>query len=311
MTLTTLERPIVRGIELPAPEAVPPAGRGHRGNGVPEELEHGTPRSPRVAAFGHLLLTLVALFSVLPLAWMIVTGFRAPDDLFTAGFLPTKLSAANYSAALQQIPVGTLLWHTVLVSVGVAVGQLLLALLAAYSFARFRFRGQGVLFLVFVGSWLVPFQVTMLPNYVLLYHLGLLNSLVGIIVPQLSSAFAILLLRQHLRAFPADLLEASRLEGQSAWAALWKVVVPNMGPALAALGILLFVSAWNEYFWPLIVYRNPNSVIQLGIQGFLNSVAVNYGALMAASSLATIPIFVIYALLQRRLVNAFVRSGLR
>jgi multiple sugar transport system permease protein len=92
---------------------------------------------------------------------------------------------------------------------------------------------------------------------------------------------------------------------------LWRVVVPNLGPALAALGILLFVSAWNEYFWPLPVYRNPNSVIQLGIQGFLNSVAVNYGALMAASALATIPIFVIYALLQRRLVNAFVRSGLR
>jgi ABC-type glycerol-3-phosphate transport system permease component len=167
------------------------------------------------------------------------------------------------------------------------------------------------LFLVFIFSWLVPFQVTMLPNYVLLYHLGLINTLTGIIVPQLSSAFAVLLLRQHLKGFPSELLEASRLEGQSAWAALWRVVVPNLSPALAALGILLFVSAWNEYFWPLLVYRNPNSVIQLGIQGFLNSVAVNYGALMAASALATIPIFAIYALLQRRLVNAFVRSGLR
>jgi ABC-type glycerol-3-phosphate transport system permease component len=165
---------------------------------------------------------------------------------------------------------------------------------------------------VFIGSWLVPFQVTMLPNYVLLSKLGLLNSLAGIIVPQLSSAFALLLLRQHLNGFPGELLDAARVEGQSAWATLWTVVVPNLGPALSALGILLFVSSWNEYFWPLLVYRNVNSsVIQLGIEGFLNAVTINYGALMAASGLATLPIFAIYAILQRRVVSAFVRSGLR
>jgi ABC-type glycerol-3-phosphate transport system permease component len=257
------------------------------------------------------MLGAVAMISVFPIVWMFVTSFRPPNDLFSSGLLPSGFSTANYSAAVQAIPIGLLFEHTVIVSLGVSLGQLFLALLASYAFARFRFRGQNLLFLVFIFSWLVPFQVTMLPNYVLLYHLGLINTLTGIIVPQLSSAFAVLLLRQHLKGFPSELLEASRLEGQSAWAALWRVVVPNLSPALAALGILLFVSAWNEYFWPLLVYRNPNSVIQLGIQGFLNSVAVNYGALMAASALATIPIFAIYALLQRRLVNAFVRSGLR
>jgi ABC-type glycerol-3-phosphate transport system permease component len=146
---------------------------------------------------------------------------------------------------------------------------------------------------------------------VLLSHLGLLNTLVGIIVPQLSAAFGILLLRQHLNGFPTELLEAARVEGQSSWATLWRVAVPNLAPALVALGILLFVNTWNEYFWPLLVYRNPNSVIQLGIQGFLDAASVNYGALMAAAGLATLPIFVIYAVLQRRVVSAFVRSGLR
>jgi ABC-type glycerol-3-phosphate transport system permease component len=165
--------------------------------------------------------------------------------------------------------------------------------------------------MIFVCSWLVPFQITMLPNYVLLSHLGLLNTLSGIIVPQLASALGILLLRQHMNGFPTELFDAARVEGQSSWATLWRVVVPNLTPALAALGILLFVNSWNEYFWPLLAYRNPDSVIQLGIQGFLNAASVNYGALMAASGLATLPIFVIYAVLQRRVVSSFVRSGLR
>jgi sn-glycerol 3-phosphate transport system permease protein len=313
MGLVTLEEPpSSTAFATPPAAAVPQALRGRTGQTVgTQRVEPAEPRSRRVARAGHFMLTAVALISVFPIAWMFVTSLRPPDDLFSSGLLPTGFSTANYSMAIHDIPIGLLFEHTVIVSLGVSVGQLLLGLLAAYAFARFRFRGQNLLFLLFIFSWLVPFQVTMLPNYVLLYHLGLINTLTGIIVPQLSSAFAVLLLRQHLKGFPSELLEASRLEGQSSWAALWRVVVPNLGPALAALGILLFVSAWNEYFWPLLVYRNPNSVIQLGIQGFLNSVAVNYGALMAASALATIPIFVIYALLQRRLVNAFVRSGLR
>jgi multiple sugar transport system permease protein len=260
---------------------------------------------------GHVVLAVVAIFCAFPIVWMFFTSFRPVKDFFTSGLWPTGFSTANYSAAISAIPIWLLLWHTAVIAVSVALGSLLLALLAAYAFARFNFRGQNLLFLLFIASWLVPFQVTMLPNYVLLFHLGLLNSLVGVIVPQLTSAFAVMLLRQHLKAFPSELLEAARLDGMSAWSTLWRIVVPNLGPALAALGILLFVSQWNEYFWPLLVYRSPNSVIQLGIQGFLNSYTVNYGALMAASALATLPIFAIYALLQRRLVNAFVRSGLR
>jgi ABC-type glycerol-3-phosphate transport system permease component len=270
-----------------------------------------TTRSWRHTTVGHVTLAIVALFCVFPIVWMFFTSFRPASDFFTSGLWPSGFSMSNYSAALSAIPIWMLLWHTIVTSLCVSAGALFLALLAAYSFARFHFRGQNLLFLLFIGSWLVPFQVTMLPNYVLLYHLGLLNSLVGIIVPQLSSAFAVMLLRQHLKAFPTELLEAARLDGLSAWRTLWRVVVPNLGPALAALGILLFVSQWNEYFWPLLVYRTPDSVIQMGIQGFLNSFTVNYGALMAASALATLPIFIIYAVLQRRLVNAFVRSGLR
>jgi sn-glycerol 3-phosphate transport system permease protein len=259
-----------------------------------------------------MVLTLLAVFTIFPILWMYLTSFRSPNDEFSSSLLPTSFSLGNYSSALAALPVGTLLLHTVIVALCVSLGQLLTSLLAAYAFTRFRFRGRGILFLVFIGSWLVPFQVAELPNYVLVSKLGLLNSVAGIIVPQLSSAFAVILLRQHLNGFPVELLEAARVEGQSTWATLWTVVVPNMTPVLSALGILLFVSSWNEYFWPLLVYRNVDrSVIQLGLEGILSAVTVNYGALMAASGLATLPIFAIYAVLQRRVVNAFVRSGLR
>ncbi len=304
--LDDLDLPPVASDRVPAV-----ARRGHQS--APKEGEEQTWKhvSRRSVVTGHLVLGLLTLFTVFPIAWMYLTSFRPPTDLFSSGLISTSVSGANYVTVARAVPIWLLLEHTVIVAVVVALGQLFTSLLAAYAFARFTFRLKNVLFLLFIGSWLVPFQVTMLPNYVLLSHLGLLNTLVGIIVPQLSAAFGILLLRQHLNGFPTELLEAARVEGQSSWATLWRVVVPNLAPALVALGILLFVNTWNEYFWPLLVYRNPNSVIQLGIQGFLDAASVNYGALMAAAGLATLPIFVIYAVLQRRVVSAFVRSGLR
>jgi ABC-type glycerol-3-phosphate transport system permease component len=303
------------GRDADDPLGPPPVPRPvRRRPGAPAQAQEWSfqRRSRLAAVSGHAVLILLACFTVLPLVWMYLTSFRPPGDLFSSGLISASFSLSNYSAALDSIPVGVLLEHTVIVALAVSLGQLLTSLLAAYAFSRFRFRGRTVLFVVFIGSWLVPFQVTMLPNFVLISRLGLLNSVAGIIIPQLSSAFAVLLLRQHLNGFPAELLDAARVDGQNSWSTLWTVVVPNLGPVLAALGILLFVSSWNEYFWPLLVYRNVSySVIQLGIQGFLNAVSINYGALMAASGLATLPIFAIYAVLQRRMVSAFVRSGLR
>lgn len=258
----------------------------------------------------HLALMLLSAFTVVPVLWMYLSALRPPTALFS-GLLPTHPSLENLDSALAFLPAGKLMLNTLLMAMGVSLGQLLSGLLAAYALSCWRFRGQHVLFLLIVATWLVPFQVTMLPNYVLLSKLGLLNSVAGVVVPQLSSAFAVLLLRQHLKSFPRDLLEAARADGQSSWATLWTVVVPNLGPALAALEILLFVGAWNEYFWPLLVFHVPDSVLQLGVGNLLNADAANYGGLLAAGGLATLPILALYLVLQRRVINAFVRSGLR
>lgn len=260
---------------------------------------------------GHAVLALVGLACVFPIYWMYATSLRRPGDVFDTGFLPWPLSLESYAEAAREIDVLGLLGNTALVAAGVAVGQLLVALLAAYAFAAYRFRGQKLLYLAMIGTWLVPFQVTMLPNYVLLYQLGLLNTLAGVVLPQLLSGVAVLLLRSHMRSIPAELLEAARMDGRGSWGTLWTVVVPVLRPALAALAILLFVTAWNEYFWPAMVLQRSGAVIQLGIRGFLGTEGIKWGPLMAASGLACLPVFALYLVLQRQVVSAFVRSGLR
>lgn len=265
---------------------------------------------PRVVA-GHLVLGAIALFSLVPIVWMYLTALRPREDVLDRSPLPTALSLDNLRAAADLLPLGGLIGNTALMALGVAACQLLTALFAGYAFGRWRFRGERVLFLVFVATWLVPFQVTMLPNYVLLSQLGWLGTLAGVIVAQVTAPFAVLLLRQHMRSFPRELLDAARIDGRSHWNTLWTVVVPSLRGPLAALAILLFVTAWNEYFWPLLVLSDPASVVQIGLRSLITEAGTDYGAMMAAAGALCLPILAVYLLLQRQVVNAFVRSGLR
>ena len=269
-------------------------------------------RERRFAGFsGHIGLTAITMFSLVPIVWMYLTALRPCDDVLRQGVLPSGLSLDNLRAAARLLPLGNLIGNTTLMAVSVAVCQLFTALLAAYAFGRWRLRGERMLFLVFVATWLVPFQVTMLPNYVLLSDLGWLNTLTGVIIPQMTAPFAILLLRQHMRSFPRELLDAAVMDGRSSWNTLWTVVVPSMRGPLAALAILLFVTAWNEYFWPLLVLSDPASVVQIGLRSLITETGTDYGAMMAAAGALCLPILIVYLLLQRHVVNAFVRSGLR
>ena len=144
----------------------------------------------------------------------------------------------------------------------------------------------------------------MIPNYVLVYQLGWLDKLTAIIVPQLASAFAVILLMQSIRGFPSDLIDASRCDGASNFGVLWRVILPNIRAVLGALAVLLFISAWNDYFWPLLITRHiENSVIQMGLSMFFTQEGNLWGPLMAAASLASLPILAIYLVLQRQVID--------
>jgi sn-glycerol 3-phosphate transport system permease protein len=270
------------------------------------------PAFSRVPGLGsHVLLAVIAVACAFPIYWMYATAFRTPADVYSQSPLPWPLSLHSYSDATHLIDLPSLLLNTFTVSTLSAAGQLLTALLAAYAFARWNFRGQRLAYLLFVGTWLIPFQVTMVPNYEVIVRLGLLDTLAGVIVPNLCSALGVLMLTGHLRSFPRELLEAAEMDGRSSWSVLWTVVVPNLRAPLTALGMLLFITAWNEYFWPAMVLRGTTSVIQLALQGFLSPEGIDWSALMAAAGLACLPVLALYVVLQRHIVSAFVRSGLR
>jgi ABC-type glycerol-3-phosphate transport system permease component len=280
---------------------------------TPAELSLGRARKGVLGGVvSHVVLVVAALASIFPVYWMFATALRRPEDALDQGLFPWPISFENFSYVWETIPMGTMLVSTFGMSLILTVAQLLVAILASYAFSMWSFRGKKLLSLLFIGSWLVPFQVTMIPNYLLVVELGLLGTIGGVVVPNLCSAFAVLLLRQHMQAFPRELLDASEMDGRGSWSTLWTVVIPNLRPALAALGIMLFISAWNEYLWPALVLQGaPDALVQMGIRSFLGSEGNNWGAVMAASTMACIPIFVIYIFLQRYVVDAFVRSGLK
>lgn len=260
---------------------------------------------------GHIVLSVVALLSIFPVYWMYTTAFRSPDDALSASPIAWPPTVDNFRYVFDTIPIATMMVNTFVMALILTVSQMFIAVLAAYAFARWTFIGKNVLFMIFVGSWLVPFQVTMIPNYLLISQLGLLDTVAGVVIPNLCSAFGVLLLRQHMEAFPRELLDASEMDGQGSWKTLWRVVIPNMRPALAALSIMMFISAWNEYLWPSLILRSSDALVQIGIRSFLGAEGNNWGAVMAAAGLACLPIFLIYIFLQRHVVDAFVRSGLK
>jgi multiple sugar transport system permease protein/sn-glycerol 3-phosphate transport system permease protein len=193
----------------------------------------------------------------------------------------------------------------------VSIGTVTISVAAAYAFTRWQFPGKNLLFWLFIGTLLIPPQIIIIPNYLLLARLGWLNTLSGLTIPQLAGGFGVFYLRQQFRAFPKELFDAGTIDGANALRLLWNILLPNMRPALATLAILIFVQTWNEYFWPLMVTRNLSStVVQVGIQIFLNPASTDWGALMAAATISLLPVLVLYIFTQRYVKNAFLHSGM-
>ncbi|CDP51546.1 Permease protein of sugar ABC transporter [Devosia sp. DBB001] len=264
------------------------------------------------SAAGHLVMVLLSLFCLFPVYWMVVTSLRPANAIFETSLWPSSISLDNYAYALNAIPIVRMLINTFVISIVVTVIQLFTGLLAAYAFARWRFRFDKLVYTAVALTWLVPFQVVMIPNYLLVAQMGLLDSVVALILPHFASALAILLLAQSMRGFPKEVVEAARMDGARSWRILWEVMTPNLRGTIASLAILIFISTWNEYFWPLLLSRTAeNSVVQIGIQMFMTSEGNAWGPLMAASTMASLPILIIYIVLQRQVVQSFMKSGIR
>jgi ABC-type glycerol-3-phosphate transport system permease component len=261
---------------------------------------------------GHLLLMPLAIVCVFPLYWMVVTALRSEADVFSTALWPEHPSLANFRYVFSAIPLARMLGNTSLMALITTLLQILTGLMAAYAFMRARPWAGRALLVLLTAAWLIPPQVIMIPNFLLVNRLGMMDTLQALVIPHAASAFAIMMLYQAIRAFPRELIESAEMDGCGPMRILFGIIVPNIRPVIASVAILLFISAWNEYLWPLLVTRSAeNSVIQIGLQMFLTEQGNQWGPLMAAATLASLPVLLIYLVLQRQVIDTFVRSGLR
>lgn len=274
----------------------------------------GSPRWARVLGkvVKYALLVLLAFVSVFPLYWLVVSSFKDVGEIYSPTLIPLRPTLENYGQALQQIPIFRMLLNSVAVSFAITACQLVTAVLLSYAMVRWEFRGKRLLVVVLSLTWLIPFQAIMVPNYVQVNTWGLKGNPVAIVLPYMASAFACLGLYQSFEAFPKALLDAARLEGRSELRILWSIVLPNMKSTLASFGILLFITSWNEYMWPMLVVNGIETApIQIGLRSFVGSDTNMWGSLMAATTISCIPIFVLYLFLQRRIVDSFMKWGIK
>ncbi|MHA6616438.1 carbohydrate ABC transporter permease [Pseudonocardia sp. DLS-67] len=261
----------------------------------------------------HAVLALTVLAMTFPLLWALLGSFKPANRIYSGAPLFWPPSLDNYRVALVDFPITGLLLNTLVMAAGVTAMQLAVAVLAGYALVRFRVRFTGLVVAALTGALVIPAQSLMIPHFLMIAELGWRNTFPGLIVPQLSGcALAVLLLRQHIRAIPPSLLSAAALDGATPWEALRFVVLPLLRPALGAVAILVFISTWNEYLWPLLAAPAADrTTIQVGLQLFQNTEGANPGPLLAAAVLSTAPIAAIYLVMSRRIVDAFLQSGLR
>lgn len=261
----------------------------------------------------HVLLLTGGLAVMLPFLWMVTTSLKPIKLTYAPPYLiPTYFEWRNYLVAWQGAPFARFYLNSFIMAMGITSGQLIFSSLAAYAFARLRFPGRDALFLVFLGTMMVPFHVTLIPSYLIVRQLGWLDTYQALIVPRLVSAFGIFLLRQYYFTIPTELDEAALIDGCSRLGVWWRIILPLSQPALAALAIFAFLFAWNDFLWPLVVTNDPEMrTIQLGLAMFQGRYGTQWTYLMAGTVTATIPGILVFLLGQRRFIEGITLTGLK
>ena len=262
----------------------------------------------------HLVLFPLAIVMVIPMIWMLITSFETLSETqhFPPILVPSGIRWQNYTAVLQQAPFARWFLNTLIVTVVVVAGNLLFCSLAGYAFARIKFFGRDVVFILVLATLMVPFQVIMIPTFLIVRKLGLIDTLGALIVPNLAGAFGIFLLRQFFRSLPIELEEAARIDGASRLGVLFKIVLPLSGPVLATVAVITFLWEWNDFLWPLVTIYSPNNMtLQLGLTTFQGAHQTNTHLLMAANVMSVLPVLFLFFVAQRFFIRGIATSGLK
>ncbi|MGI8451757.1 MAG: carbohydrate ABC transporter permease [Streptosporangiaceae bacterium] len=292
------------GIQSSARRVVPPARR-----------RRWLPFSP-----WHMVLLPATLVLIFPFFWLVVTSLETPTEAlhFPPVLVPHVLRFANYADAFNSAPFGRFFVNSGVVAVLTVLCNLVLCSLAGYAFARFRFLGRGALFVVIMATLMVPFQVTMIPQFIITKWLGVhvlaavgINHIGALILPNAATAFGIFFLRQFFRTLPLEYEESARVDGASRLTVLIKIVLPLAAPALATLAALTFLDSWNNFLWPLIAITSTNQMtLPLGLATFQGAHATDWTLLMAGNVMSLVPMLAIFFLAQRYFIRSVASTGL-
>jgi len=261
------------------------------------------------------VLCVFAAAMFLPVYWLILTSITDSKYAFSLppDWIPTHLSFDSYVQAFQRIPYATQILNSIIVTATVVVAELIVSSLAAFAFARLRFRGRGVLFVVFLVALMIPGQVTVIPIFILLRTLGLLDTLPGVILPNLAAVFVFgtFFLRQHFLSMPDELEDAARMDGAGHWRTLVSIFIPLSGPVLAAISIFAALGTWNDFFWPNLVLTTPERMtVPLGLvylqAGLAGAPAV---VVFAAMATITVPLLILFLFAQESITRGIALAG--
>jgi len=272
------------------------------------------PRGGRAHVIAHLVLGVGAVIMAFPFLWQIIMSLstNAQVQSVTPVFWPGELQWGNYADVFDRLPFFQQFGTSVLITVVRTVAQLVLCTMAGYAFARLRFRGRGILLAVVLSILMVPSQVYLLSQYQIVQNLGLLNSVGGLVLPGLFSAFGTFLMRTAFLAMPDELEEAARLDGANTWQIFWRIMLPLATPTMSVLAITTVLWSWNELLWPLVVTSYSSQMpLSAGLATLLSDRTTNYPVAMAASLLAMAPVLIMFIVLQRRVIDGLASSGLK
>jgi putative chitobiose transport system permease protein len=263
----------------------------------------------------YLLLITIALVMLLPLIWLMSTAFKSPSEdifQFPPRLIPLQPTWRNFATVWQTNPFGVYLFNSTLVAVLTVALNLLFCSLAAYPLARLNFRGKNAIFTLVVSTILIPFQIVMIPLYILTVQFGLRNTYLGLIFPAIASAFGIFLLRQAFQGVPKELEEAARMDGCSELGIWWHVMLPSIRPALVTLAIFVFIGSWSDFLWPLIILDRPEYyTLPLGVAKLAGAFSLDWRLIAAGSVISIAPILLFFIIMQRYIVPTEAGSGVK
>lgn len=269
----------------------------------------------RSKLFSYIALTAFALFTIIPFVWTLSTSLKGPgESIFSMPpkIIPEHITFENFVTVWTQLPIPLYLWNSVVITFWGMLLPIVIATLAGFPLARMKFKGRNFVFIIIIATMMIPTEATMIPIYLILNEMNLLGTYTGVILPTAVNAFGIFLMRQAFLNIPKELEESAIIDGANVFQIWWKILLPQVKPMLATLGILSFIGAWNSFLWPLIILKDQSMYpLTLGLYRLEGAFEASTREVATGSIIALIPIIIVFLFLQRYFVNTDTASSIK